>query len=558
MRPEELKLFELLRIDESAGTIHFKNRRMLVFAADAMGLLRKELIDSLGIERARRILTRFSYARGYSDAITMKEMFNWTSEQEWADAGQRLHSLEGIAGVRLLHSDIDGKQGRYDLEGEYLKSYEAEQHVKHIGRSDKPVCWTLTGYATGYATAVIGHQVCFFETECVGKGDEKCHIFAKAVKDTDDELRDLMDHYKEENFHNDMERLLNRLEENSCDLATEQDRVKKLESHISYLQEVLLQESNFEEMIGASPTFREVVKQAERVAASDSTVLIYGETGTGKELLARAVHARSLRSKRPMIALNCAALPAGLVESELFGHEKGAFTGATQRKLGRFELADGATIFLDEVGELPVETQVKLLRVLQEGEFERLGSTRTIKVDVRVIAATNQPLERLVSEGKYRSDLYYRLNVFPITIPPLRHRGDDITLLTYYFAQKFKNKFNKRIISIDENSLQRLKNYSFPGNIRELEHIIERAVLISDSTTLLIDLPSVSASRSDNSQNSSPVKTEFVSLQEMEKVYIEKVLQHSKGHIEGKGGAAEILDLPPSTLRSRMKKLGLK
>jgi len=248
----------------------------------------------------------------------------------------------------------------------------------------------------------------------------------------------------------------------------------------------------------------------------------------------------------------------GLVESELFGHEKGAFTGADQRKLGRFELADGATIFLDEVGELPLDTQAKLLRVLQEGEFERLGSARTIKANVRVLAATNRPLEELVNEGKYRSDLYYRLNVFPITIPPLRDRDDDIVLLAHYFAQKFRARLKKNITSISEESLQRLRRYHFPGNIRELEHIIERAVLINDGEELKIDVPLAAEQHSVVKNNGAAAADGFVSLEEMERAYIREVLDHTNGQVDGRGGAAQILDLPSSTLRSRMKKLKLK
>lgn len=556
MRPEDLKLFQLLQIDEQAGTIHFNNRRLLLFDADAMGLLRKELIESLGMERARRILIRFSYARGYRDALTMKTGFPWESEQDWVHAGRRLHALEGVVVSRAEKFDIDIARGVYYIEAEWLNSYEAEQHLKHIGQSDTPVCWTLAGYATGYSSAVLGREVCVREVECKGKGDARCFAIAQAVDDSSEEVRKLMEMYKEENFHTEMKTLLDKLEEHSASLEKHQEQVHRLESQVSYLQEALKDEYNFEEMVGASPTFRTVLKSVERVAASDSTVLIYGETGTGKELLARAIHARSARSKRPMIAVNCAALPTGLVESELFGHEKGAFTGADQRKIGRFELADGATIFLDEVGELPLDTQAKLLRVLQEGEFERLGSARTLSVNVRVIAATNRPLEQLVKEGKYRSDLYYRLNVFPISLPPLRERGEDITLLTYYFAQKFRNKFKKSITSINEQSLQRLQRYQFPGNIRELEHIVERATLINEGEELYIDVPFLGEPATAAKHNGTGMA--LTTLAEMERSYIEQVLQHTKGQVEGKGGAAEILGLPPSTLRSRIRKLQMR
>ena len=323
---------------------------------------------------------------------------------------------------------------------------------------------------------------------------------------------------------------------------------------VHHLQEIGYEENPFQEMIGTSSGYRKALRNAKRVAESDATVLIQGETGTGKELFARYIYKNSLLHNRPFITVNCAALPVSLVESELFGHEKGAFTGAVQRKPGRFEIANQGTIFLDEIGELPLETQAKFLRVLQEGEFERLGSSQTIKVNVRVLAATNRDLAELVEEGKFRADLYYRLNVFPIVIPPLRERGNDIVLLVDYFAQSFRKRFQKPIKSVDRTSINKLNNYHFPGNVRELKHLVERAVLLSEGETLKIDLPFTQTSRSDFSftEGDRPF-----TLVEMERKYIETVLEQTNGMIAGKKGAAEILDLPASTLRSKMKKLGI-
>jgi len=558
MNPDELKLLELLKADEETGVIRFKHRRMLIFDANALGLLRKELVETLGLERARRILTRFGYASGYRDALTSKELFHWQSDDDWFAAGPRLHTLEGIVRARLLRLQMDRGGGVLEAEAEWLHSYEAEQHLKHIGHSDSPVCWTLTGYASGYTSAVFGSEVCCFEKECVGRGDARCLVEGRATTEQSEEMRALLEYHRPFNLDAEFQQLLNELERREKELAAHEEKLKALESHVLYLQEAIKEEYNFEEMVGTSPAFRKVIHDIGKVARSDSTVLICGETGTGKELIARAIHARSLRHSRPLITVNCAALPAGLAESELFGHEKGAFTGAHQRKLGRFQLADGGTIFLDEVGELPLETQAKFLRVLQQGEFERVGGSQTIKVDARVLAATNQPLDQLVSEGKFRADLFYRLNVFPISLPPLRERREDIVLLTNYFAQKFRARLKKNISSIDSASLERLQDYAWPGNVRELEHLVERSVLLAEGGILFIDLHPGLKKRAAMNSAASPATTKLRTLEEIERDYIAEVLRHTQGAIAGKGGAAEILNLPPSTLRDRIKKLGLK
>jgi len=286
-------------------------------------------------------------------------------------------------------------------------------------------------------------------------------------------------------------------------------------------------------------------------------VLLCGETGTGKDMIARTLHARSARRGQPLITVNCAALPTGLVESELFGHEKGAFTGAVQRRLGRFEAADGGTLFLDEIGDLPLEAQAKLLRVLEHGAFERLGSTHTITVNVRLVAATNQPLEQLVTEGKFRADLFYRVNVFPIHLPPLRERPEDIGLLAHYFAQKFRARLKKKITRIDPPALACLRAYPWPGNVRELEHLIERAVLLADGEVLTVDVPLSTGALAAVRGRESVTTRSWTTLHAMEHAYIADVLRHTHGRIAGLGGAAEILGLPASTLRHRLKKLGL-
>jgi PAS domain S-box-containing protein len=324
----------------------------------------------------------------------------------------------------------------------------------------------------------------------------------------------------------------------------------QLQEENIYLQEQIKLEKHFGEMIGESDELRYVLFKVEQVAPTDSTVLITGETGTGKELVARAIYNASLRKDRALVMVNCAALPVSLIESELFGHEKGSFTGATARKIGRFELANKATIFLDEIGELPMKAQVKLLRVLQEGEFERLGSSTTIKVSVRIIAATNRNLNDAVAKGRFREDLWYRLNVFPITVPPLRQRREDIPLLVEHFVRRFSKSMGKTITSVSPATLRILNDYSWPGNVRELANVVERGVINSRGSVLEIrDRLETAAAE----QSRSATKT----LEEMERDYIIRILEDRTWRIEGRNGAARMLGMNPSTLRTRMSKLGI-
>lgn len=326
---------------------------------------------------------------------------------------------------------------------------------------------------------------------------------------------------------------------------------QRLQAENIYLREEIKTECNFEEIIGHSAALEKVKRKVEHVAPTEASVLIQGETGTGKELLARAIHNFSLRKNRPLVKVNCPALPAGLIESELFGHEKGAFTGAVSHKVGRFELADGGTIFLDEIGDLPLELQAKLLRVLQEGEFERVGGSRSIKVDVRVIAATNRDLRQAVEESKFRADLYYRLNVFPILIPPLRERKEDIPVLVRHFAMKYGTKLGKRIENISQEMMDGLLAYPWPGNVRELENVIERAVIVAHTPVIQIDETLEAWLDADSDTQNS------VTLEDVERAHILRVLEKTNWVVHGKRGAALVLGMNPHTLRSRLKKLGI-
>jgi len=336
-------------------------------------------------------------------------------------------------------------------------------------------------------------------------------------------------------------------------LRREIEAHRRSRSTVQYLMEEI--RSDRDAMVGDSPALRHVLEQIAQVSTTDSTVLIQGETGTGKELVARAIHERSPRRERPLVKVNCAALPRDLVESELFGHEKGAFTGATQQRRGRFELADGGTLFLDEAGELPLEAQAKLLRVLQEREFDRVGGTRSLRTDVRVIAATNRDLHARVAAGGFRADLYYRLNVFPILVPALRERRDDIPGLVRHFAAKAARKLGRTLDGISPAFVERARAYDWPGNIRELENLVERAIIMSNGGVLdAVEL----FSQAPPSEKAPSVAASDATLEEMERAHIRRVLERTRWVIEGERGAARILGLNPSTLRGRLRKLGIR
>jgi transcriptional regulator with GAF, ATPase, and Fis domain len=337
-----------------------------------------------------------------------------------------------------------------------------------------------------------------------------------------------------------------------------EEALAKLRAETNYLKAEISEAHNFDDIVSGDPSMKQLFSDMEKVAATDSTVLILGETGTGKELVARAIHNRSLRRDKPLIKMNCAALPSELIESELFGHEKGAFTGATAQRVGRFELAHGGTLFLDEVGELSLPAQAKLLRVLQDQEFERVGGAKTLRVDVRVITATNRDLGLMVQEGKFRSDLYYRLNVFPLSVPPLRERIADIPLLVQHFLGRLGRKLGRDFTGIAPESLDQLLAYSWPGNVRELQNVIERAAVLTQGSTIAIadtlTTPAVTRSNPALARRMS----DAASLEDVERMHIARVLEHCSWVIEGDRGAAMVLGLNPSTLRFRMQKLGIR
>jgi len=466
-----------------------------------------------------------------------------------------LHSTgEGIYGLNLQGHTTFVNRAAEEMVGwtreEMLNKSQHEMihHSKKDGTHyDFNNCPILTAYRDGKV-----HRV---DNEVFWRKDGSCfavEYVSTPIKNADGELLGAVVCFKDITLKKEAEQALEKSNRDLGDALREVEQLKtKLEQENEYLQGEIKLTHNFEEIISSSKKFKKALQQVEQVAPTDATVLIAGESGTGKELIARAIHNHSNRKRKALVKVNCAALPANLIESELFGHERGAFTGAISQKVGRFELADGGTIFLDEIGEFPIELQPKLLRVLQEGEFERLGSVHTTRVNARVIAATNRELKAEIDKGNFRLDLYYRLNVFPILVHPLRERRDDIPLLAHYFLRKFTFKFGKKIDIISQKVMNALVNYPWPGNIRELENVIERAVIISQGTKL--DL-----SDSLHTNFGDPVNQTLVTLAENERQHILAALESTQWRVSGERGAAKLLGLKRTTLEARMARLGIR
>ncbi|RIK94752.1 MAG: sigma-54-dependent Fis family transcriptional regulator [Burkholderiales bacterium] len=451
------ELASRLRFSLESGHIWLGEQRMLLMHGASIEALRKELIDSLGIVRARGVLTRIGFASGARDAAWARELYPQASDTELLGMGPMLHTLEGIVHARADAMTMDIARGVFDGEFTWESSYEADVHCHLYGVADEPACWMQVGYASGYSTTLMGRLVLFRETTCRAAGAACCHIVGRTADEWPDAAEQI--------------RLL---EPDSIAEA-----ILRLQAEVRSLRRSLERDTASEEIVGRAPAVVRAWELVRKAAPSQVTVLLLGETGVGKEMFARALHAASTRAQAPFVAVNCAALPETLIESELFGVEKGAFTGAHQSRPGRFERAQGGTLFLDEVGELPAQAQAKLLRVLQEGEFERVGDLRTRKVDVRVVAATNVDLERAVAQGAFRRDLYYRLNVYPVVVPPLRERPEDIPELVRHFVDRSCARHGKHVLGVTDRALHALRQYAWPGNVRELENVIERGVILA-------------------------------------------------------------------------------
>jgi two-component system response regulator HydG len=460
--PTLADLTESLFFSPGDGRIWMNDQRMLLWHSSAMGHLRRELIDTLGVDRARGLLTRAGYVAGARDAQLVRERWPDGDAASVFMAGTRLHALEGAVKVTPLNFDFDIDRGTY--EGEFLweHSSEDDEHISAYGLGTEPACWSQIGYATGYVTSLFGQLVIFREVECRSMGASVCRVVgrhAAAWSDVSEDLRYLQ------------ARDFRSLAEATSAAAPVVPGV---------IQPPAADGSDRHEIVGASSAFNSACHQLARVARSQATVLFTGESGVGKEAFARRLHRISARADKPFLAVNCAAIPETLIESELFGVERGAYTGASSSRPGRFERANGGTLFLDEIGTLSLVSQGKLLRALQEAEVERVGGTRTLHVDVRVVAATNVDLQTEVRAGRFREDLFYRLNVFPIHLPPLRERRDDIPLLMNHFLRRESLRHGRQLTGFTPRAVRAMLHYAFPGNIRELQNLIERGVISAE------------------------------------------------------------------------------
>lgn len=538
MRVEDLHHSELLELDPEGGVIRFAGQRALLLDAVAMGLLRQYLVENFGLIAARAVLTQFGFAHGWRMAATMQEEFRWANDEEWRRAGSRLCTLEGLFDIQSGTEDPLAKQGMV-----LLACYEAEQHLLHLGRSDSAVCWTICGLMSGYVSHIAGEEVYVLEDRCLGEGHAACHLLGRTREqwggERDGELAFFNSGHLAESLDVSLSRVTKTLK------AAEH----KLRAHRRALVDVVSDVVEPLGIIAKSPKMRQVVDLACRVAKVDATVLITGETGVGKERIARLVHDESARAAGPFIAVNCGAIAESLLESELFGHKRGAFTGATADRPGLFEAANRGTLLLDEIGDVSPGMQVKLLRVLQEREIRRVGENKNRPVDVHILAATNRDLAHGVAEDTFRQDLYYRIKVVELNVPPLRDRRDDILPLARLLLGEAAVRMGRKISALTPRAADQLLRYDWPGNVRELENVMERAVALSRGSRVdLGDLP-------EEIRQTFPKPVVCAGtvqpLSDVEKEYILAVLQLNGGN---QTQAAKQLGIGTATLYRKLKK----
>lgn len=455
-------LLDNIQFDAKHGQIWFEENRMVLLHTSIMGYLRKDLYQMLGLERTKHFFIRCGYQAGMKDAeVTIKLRPKMTAEEAFM-AGPQMHGIRGMVQVEVNTLKICHETGGFYADFNWLNSFESEVHLNEFGVSNESACWMLLGYACGYSSFVMGQTIIYQEIRCSAKGDDHCQIIGKPLTawENADELIRFM----------------------SPDPVA--DQIISLQAELKTLKQNIYTSPQSDytmfNSVGESAAYKHVCELLKKSAGSKVAVLLQGETGVGKEAFARGIHEASQRKHAAFVAVNCASIPPDLIEAELFGVEKGAYTGATQSRMGKFERANGGTIFLDEVIELSPRAQAALLRILQEGEFERVGDYQTRHIDVRLVTATNENLFEAVQQGRFRADLFYRLNIFPVIIPPLRERRDDIPLLVKYFLTRFESLYDKKIKGLSDKALNYLMSYEWPGNIRELENMLERATLLTE------------------------------------------------------------------------------
>jgi DNA-binding NtrC family response regulator len=538
MSADDLDLHELLDFDPKGGILRFAGQRALLLDAVALGLLRRSLIEALGFNGARAMLTRFGYAHGWRTAETLKTGVPWSSEGAWRQAGGRLHTLQGLVTVEPVHRP--GDPDAPFAEAIWRDSYEAEQHLLHAGRADEPVCWTLCGFASGYMSYANGREIFCLEETCVGEGDAVCHVVGRDLKGWGDRIEPHLTYFKSTCLSAGLEKITQQLKTTERRLRARRQAPDAPDG----------QGDDPSGIIARSDEMKRVLELARRAAKVDSTVLVTGPSGAGKERIARLIHTESSRATGPFVAINCAAVTESLLESELFGHARGSFTGATSDRVGLFEAAGGGTLFLDEVGEVPLTMQPKLLRALQEREIRRVGESHTRKIDVRVVAATNRQLAEVIASGAFRQDLYYRLRVIELRVPPLRARKCDILPLARVFIEQVSRQMSRRIDGLTPRAADQLVRYDWPGNVRELENAMERAVALTTGARIDVDdLPE------EVRHAASPLVPANGSrrLADIEREVILATLQSTNGN---RTRAAEELGIGIATLYRKLKQYG--
>ncbi|QEW06821.1 sigma-54-dependent Fis family transcriptional regulator [Nitrincola iocasae] len=554
--PDLKYLLDKLQFKPEEGKIWLAEQRTVLMGLGALSSFRKEIITSMGMERGKGFFMRLGYYSGMRDAELARKLNPDATPDQAFLTGPQLHCLRGMVKVIPLVLEYDPDKKHFYAEFEWVDSFEVEICRMSLGQLNEPACWMLLGYACAYSSHFTGLDIQFREVECRGQGDHQCRIVGKVATEWPD--HEAFSHFFRE--------------------APLIDELYELQSRIADLEQTLGYPDDIPKALGEAPPFTSALEMIDRGANADVTMLLIGETGTGKEVLARRVHSMSTRKDGPFVAVNCAAIPPELIESELFGVEKGAYTGATQSRKGRFERADGGTIFLDEVIELSPRAQAALLRVIQEGELERVGDDHTRSINVRIVAATNEDLAAAVKTGRFRADLFYRINAYMVVIPALRERQNDIGLLAEHFRKRYEKQYRKVTLGFTDRALAALHGYDWPGNIRELENAIERGIILTDESCSITEqnlfnvgwsqTPSVDPKTRKLNQSSGQLESHKpnelllasltdqilyneISISDLEAALINKATEKAEGNISA---AARLLGLSRPALAYRLKR----